>query len=234
MLEATLTAAAAASADAARYEARRMAMEQLDQPTTGEQIAARALAIWAEGITEPSRQGIGGNPERIWGFEANPDAMGWGWLEAYARNGQRAWCGAFAAAVYGARLDFAIRQKILPSCSRLYARWGSRRVALADIQPGDIVVVGDRRPDSKGRPTPQGNHITIALEVRDGLVYTVEGNAKGRLPDGSIGEGVIKRTRPLPASAGGPGISGDECPVSGRPQSMEVMFAYRPHPTDFV
>jgi hypothetical protein len=83
----------------------------------------------------------------------------------------------------------------------------------------------------------QGTHITMVYRVslKEGLVYTVEGNARGLLPDSTVGEGVIKRTRPLPKRVDGPGLNKHaKCPLSGLPQSAEVMHVYRFLPADFV
>lgn len=227
MLEAAATAAAAASVDAARYVARSEGLDRLDLPV-GDRVVQTALAIWAERIEEPSANDERGR-EHIDSFIRGATGLGWSWEPQYIRNGQFAWCGAFAAECYGRNgLNASIRRKSLPSCYRLKRDLANLRIALSSIQPGDIVVVGGEGGKS------WGDHITIAVEVHGGLIYTVEGNARGLLPDGSEGEGVIKRTRPLPKTAGGPGISNAECPVSGRPQSMEVMHVYRPRPADFI
>ena len=144
----------------------------------------------------------------------------------YTRNGQFQWCGAFAAFCWGAQgLDAKVRGLRFPSTYKLgstEAKHGPPlpRVALDDLQPGDVLVVG-RGPAAGGKVW--GDHITLVMHVLDGLAYTVEGNARGKLGDGTVGEGVVCRTRPLvalPASA--------RCPVSGLTQSMHAMMAYRP------
>ena len=97
-----------------------------------------------------------------------------------------------------------------------------RHIPLDEIEPGDIVVVGTGRKKV-------GDHITIADQNVGGLIYTYEGNAWGLGPGepAETYEGVITRTRPLPKSAGGPGVGGDRCPVSGGRQTKEAMHAYR-------
>jgi len=118
-----------------------------------------------------------------------------------------------------------VRRRHMASCYRLWkagktiegvAEDGAIPVRAVDadaIRPGDIVVVGN----GKKR---WGDHICLVERVQGGLVYTIEGNARGVGPDGDTFEGVVKRTRP-------PQKSRARCPVSGLRQAYEVMWAYR-------
>lgn len=135
-----------------------------------------------------------------------------------------AWCGAFAAAaVHGAGAgvdDEGRRQMVSPE--RLFASHRARKIKLSEIKGGDVVTMGDRKTRR------HGSHIAVVVAVRlDGLVETIEGNAVGLLGDGSIGEGVIRRTRPLPSGAGGGPRETEACSISGRPQNARLIDAYR-------
>jgi hypothetical protein len=66
-----------------------------------------------------------------------------------------------------------------------------------------------------------GSHVCIVMHTLGDLIYTVEGNARGKLGDGTVGAGVIMRTRPHFQTRG-------RCPVSGLPQSQWAHAAYRP------
>ena len=103
-------------------------------------------------------------------------------------------------------------EKVLPSCYRLkkWARENDRFVDVEDMRPGDIVLV-DSTGDGKA------NHITLCWadagasnpqpfdmlpesaykSDQDKHYTTLEGNAKGLLPDGRKVEGYVARTRPL-------------------------------------
>ena len=155
-------------------------------------VLKNAESEWLDDITEP---GLGGNSDRITYYIKNKNALGWTWEDDYTRNGQFAWCGAFAAAVYGPKVRFNIRQKIFPSCYRLYDNWfeTSRHQDKQEIMAGDLVVVYT----SDEQKPHYGNHITIARTSpdKDGDFHTTEGNAKGVGPDQQWREGVIKRTR---------------------------------------
>ena len=145
----------------------------------------RALAEWSSMVEEPDR--------RIDTYIRSMDGIGWNWEKEYTRNGQFAWCGAFAAFCYRA-VKFKTRQKIFPSCYRLYSNWSqtSRKIEPRDMLPGDIVVVY-----SSARAT-WGDHITLCrVAPMDAKFETLEGNAHGTLGDGSHGEGVIARERSL-------------------------------------
>lgn len=169
------------------------------------------------------RRGVRDPDPRIDEYIRGSAGLGWTTADAtfksivpYTRNGQFEWCGAFAAFAWGSvGLDARVRHKRLASCYRL-SRWG-RGIALAELRPGDIAVVS-------GVDAPAwGSHVVLVERVRgDGLIDTVEGNATGRLGDGSIGEGVVRRTRPVVPTAAG------RCPATGLPSRAVVRFAYRP------
>tara|TARA_S200002703_G_scaffold23177_2_gene19967 strand:+ start:1882 stop:2535 length:654 start_codon:yes stop_codon:yes gene_type:complete len=145
----------------------------------------RALAEWSSTIEDPD--------QRINTYIRSMEGIGWTWEKEYVKNGQFAWCGAFAAFCYRA-VKFKTRQKIFPSCYRLYSNWSqtSRKIEPRDMLPGDIVVVY-----SSARAT-WGDHITLCrVAPIDGRFETLEGNAHGTLGDGSHGEGVIARERSL-------------------------------------
>ena len=145
----------------------------------------RALAEWSSMVEEPD--------QRINAYIRSMEGIGWTWEKEYTRNGQFAWCGAFVAFCYKA-VSFKTRQKVFPSCYRMYSNWSqtSRRIEPRDMLPGDIVVVY-----SSARAT-WGDHITLCrVAPIDGKFETLEGNAHGTLGDGSHGEGVIARERSL-------------------------------------
>lgn len=194
--------------------------------TTDESVIARQLEVvetarkeWKTPVLEPP----GANWERIGSLYIRGDlGLDWSWVK-YERNGDLAWCGAFAAYCYGtAGLRHEIRYRHMASCSRLcaWSKDNERRIdwrGTGDIRAGDIVIVG--KPSYKRT----GQHITICerFDPAAGLVYTIEGNAHGRLPSGAWKEGVITRERPLPGDA----LSDDV---------MRVMHVIRPLPEDFV
>lgn len=146
---------------------------------------------WNRNVTEP---GEGGDSSRISYYINSKNCLGWSNVE-YEKNGDFAWCGAFAAAVYGVQVLYNIRYKIFSSCYRFYDNWKntSRYQQKENILPGDIVIVftsDDRKPF-------WGNHITIARTSPDqnGDFHTTEGNAHGVNPEQKWVEGVVKRTR---------------------------------------
>jgi len=143
----------------------------------------RAEGEWARVVKEPDA--------RIDDYIRSRDGIGWSWEKPYVRNGQFAWCGAFASFCFTA-VKFPIRQKIFPSCYRLYKNWSntSRHIPIENMMAGDIVVV------FSSKRSVQGDHITIATSsIENGEFTTVEGNAHGTLGDGLYGEGVVKNTR---------------------------------------
>lgn len=147
----------------------------------------RAKAEWNRNVIDPS--------ERINAYIKSTDGLGWSWEKDYVKNGQFAWCGAFASYCY-TKVNSNTRKKIFPSCYRMYKNWGktSRRVSVDQIQVGDIVIV------YTSKRSVQGDHITLcsdASTLKDGYISTIEGNARGELGNGEYGEGVIKRERQL-------------------------------------
>lgn len=155
------------------------------------QVIDRAESEWNMNVTEP---GLGGDSSRINLYIKSTDGLGWTWEDNYTKNGQFAWCGAFAAWCY-TKANFKIRQKVFPSCYRLWNNWGGTARKVEEIAIGDIVVVYT----SSDKSPSYGNHITLALSVpdEDGNFDTIEGNAKGEGPDGDWREGVIKRQRSI-------------------------------------
>ena len=132
---------------------------------------------------------------RINTYIKSKEGIGWSWEADYERNGQFAWCGAFAAYCYTS-VSFPIRHKIFPSCYRMYKAWAqsSRRVEPAKVSPGDIVIV------YTSKRSLQGDHITLCVDastIDQGYITTIEGNAHGELGNGERGEGVITRQRTL-------------------------------------
>ena len=147
----------------------------------------RAQAEWNRNVIDPS--------ERINAYIKSTDGLGWSWEKDYIKNGQFAWCGAFASYCY-TKVNSNTRKKIFPSCYRMYKNWSktSRRVSADQIQVGDIVIV------YTSKRSVQGDHITLcsdASTLKDGYISTIEGNARGELGSGEYGEGVIKRERQL-------------------------------------
>jgi hypothetical protein len=213
--------------DQIRRTKRSLAMRDLDELTPQpmaiergkvervECIIERSLELWNENIIEPHKSGkpVNSASDIDW-LIRDPDCANWHWLEPYRHNGQTAWCGfAQAYAFRAAGLKAHIVEKVLPSCYRL-KKWADenwRFVSVDEMQPGDIVLV-DSTGDGKA------NHITLCwadAESVDPPEYikaygaggsddydtpgyiTLEGNAKGLLPDGRIVEGYVARTRPL-------------------------------------
>jgi hypothetical protein len=157
----------------------------------------RAQAEWERNVTEPN---YGGDWQRINTYIKSSEGIGWSWEADYTKNGQFSWCGAFAAFAYGRSVLPSIRQKIFPSCYRMWSSWGktSRCRDGEQPQPGDIVTVFT----SDDHSPVQGNHIVLVVSSPDdlGLFDTLEGNAHGEGPEGRI-EGVIKRQRSMDSVA---------------------------------
>ena len=146
----------------------------------------RVEAEWQRVVKEPD--------SRIDDYIRSRDGIGWTWEKPYTRNGQFAWCGAFAAFCWSS-VRFSIRQKIFPSCYRLYSRWlnTARHIEADQMLPGDIVVV------FTSKRSVQGDHITLCLTAPDcdGNFETIEGNAHGTAGDGERAEGVVKNVRSI-------------------------------------
>ena len=92
----------------------------------------------------------------------------------YERNGDFAWCGAFAAYCWSS-LKLDIRKRTFPSTYRLWRDWQSRRIPTAGMRPGDIVVVGiPPRLKQTGRRSPMDT-ISSSVDSRE-----PEGSPHGR------------------------------------------------------
>lgn len=158
----------------------------------------RAEAEWQLNVTEPEYDG---DWQRINTYIKSSEGLGWSWEADYTKNGQFSWCGAFAAFAYGRSVLPSIRQKIFPSCYRLWSSWGKTSRCRDGEQPqiGDIVTVFT----SDAQSPVQGNHIVLVTSAPDdmGLFNTIEGNAHGEGPDGDMIEGVIKRQRSMDSVA---------------------------------
>lgn len=133
--------------------------------------------------------------DRINAYIRSAEGLGWNWVEPYTKNGEFAWCGAFASFCY-TKVNSNIRKKIFPSCYRLYSNWAktSRKISIADVQAGDIVVI------YTAKRSVQGDHITLCVDAstkKDGYIKTIEGNAKGELGNNEFGEGVVRQEREL-------------------------------------
>lgn len=156
-----------------------------------EQALKRAEAEWERNVTEPE---YGGDAQRITTYIKGSEGLHWSWEDDYTRNGQFSWCGAFAAFCYGLSVLPSVRQKIFPSCYRMWSNWGSTSRCRDGEQPlpGDIVTVYTSADHSPA----YGNHIVLVASSPndEGDFDTLEGNAHGNGPNGRI-EGVIKRTR---------------------------------------
>jgi hypothetical protein len=157
-------------------------------------VIHQALSDWLAAVRDPARGDPSPDAERcravILGYIVL--GLGWSWVKSYAGDGAFAYCGAFAARCWlagGLRPEVA--RKSFASTYRLH-RWGAenplRLVRFPKIQSGDVVTVGDG---------DYGSHIGLALawDLSQSALVTVEGNAYGRLPDGSWGEGVVMRVR---------------------------------------
>jgi hypothetical protein len=169
-----------------------VAFNQYTTPHTNEQAREaidRAHKEWELVVKDPS------SGQRIDTYIKSSQGLKWSWEPDYERNGQFAWCGAFASFCYTA-VKQPIRYKIFPSCYRMYKAWSntSRRIDPMKVQPGDIVVI------YTSKRSIQGDHITLCVDtsnINEGYINTIEGNAKGTLGDETYGEGVIKQERKL-------------------------------------
>jgi hypothetical protein len=158
-------------------------------------VLAAARAEWELGVQEPPSETF----HRIADYIKGQTGLCWTWEHDYAKDGQFAWCGAFAAFCYGkAGLKLEIRRRHMASCYRLdrWSRAHNRQYKASAARPGDILVVG---PQSAPK---YGAHITIVRDIVQNLdgyteFVTYEGNAKGAGISGQIYEGVITRRRPI-------------------------------------
>lgn len=209
-----LQSGADGQADLIRHLRREVASMALDLPAgegrmgegalTSEVQAAAAVALeraqaeFERDVTEP---GLGGDWQRIDLYIRGDEGLQWSWEEPYTRNGQFAWCGAFAAQCWASLLP-QIRKKTFPSTYRLWRDWQARRVPVEGMQPGDIVVVfNDSASAADRQAKPYGQHITICKELAGDAYVTYEGNARAYGPNGDYREGVGSRERALSSIA---------------------------------
>lgn len=193
--------------------------------TVAERVLAAAANEWRRVVREPSpriddyirsAQGLGWPSAEV-GVDARPNIP-------YSKNGQFEWCGAFAAFAYGAAgLRPEVRRKHLASTYRLY-RWarGSGRWLPPNPEaftPGDIAVIGPEG-DADGAHVTLVERVIPASHGSGASIATIEGNARGRLGDGSVGEGVIRADRSFPYR----GIA---------QRTYRVIFGVRPLREDF-
>ena len=152
-------------------------------------VISRAQSEWSKNVTEPE---LDGDSQRINLYIKSREGAGWSWEDDYTKNGQLAWCGFFAAWCY-TKARFNIRQKVFPSCYRMFNAWGGTTRKVGEILPSDIVIVYT----SQDKTPHYGNHITLALSSpnQEGNFETIEGNAKGYGPNEDYREGVSKRIR---------------------------------------
>jgi hypothetical protein len=145
---------------------------------------------WLKVVQEPR----GENWDLIDSYIRGPKGLVWKWEDRYDQNGEFAWCGAFVARALGEiGLRKSIRLKSMASTVRIvnWARGTDRYLDdPRDVEPGDIVIVGDKRKKA-------GNHITLAIRRDGDNVLTYEGNARGKGPNGGRYEGVIRHNRPF-------------------------------------
>lgn len=161
-------------------------------------VLAEMVILWASDISEPI---AGCVQPAITDFIMGDLGLGWNSCEVgpdarpgapYTENGMFEYCGAFAARALHRIVGPQARRRDLASTYRIERAFKPRRdrVVLAAVRPGDLVMVGGQRGR---RPT----HIALTLACAGAHIYTIEGNAVGRGPDGSKREGVVFRTRPV-------------------------------------
>lgn len=154
-----------------------------------------ALDVWKSHVFDPAKSdktpaGEACREDILNMIQNKVEGLGWHWIKVYSGDGAFAWCGAFAAHCWQ-KVRPEIREKCFASTLRLWdfgAENTGRRVKSTDLQPGDIVTVGDGA---------KGSHIVIFLNWdKNKTIFTcIEGNGHGRFPDGSWGEGVVMGIR---------------------------------------
>lgn len=163
----------------------------------------RAEGEWELDVTEPGLGGAHG-VDRINVYISGSDGLQWpdanmkkDGANPYEKNGDFAWCGAFAAYCW-ATLKPSIRKSTFPSTYRLWRDWQSRRIPASNMRAGDIVVVWNDSATAEDREKkPYGQHITICRQPGADSYTTWEGNARATGPDGRYREGVGTREREL-------------------------------------
>jgi len=178
-------------------------------------LVAAAIDVWSRYIVDEVSKTPNEEITQIF------DACGWGrWLRSeegggcpsgYTRPPDPDWCGlfvGFCGLLVGQYVDGPtclsitinpeLARKVLPSTYRLASpsHWKAAGVEKplsvrgVDALPGDVVTVGSAKP--------QGTHILLVEAVRDDGTYSsIEGNARGILPGGERGRGVVRRERKL-------------------------------------
>lgn len=186
---------------------------------------------WRDAITEMIRSDLG---------------LGWSWEGRYVGDGDFEWCGAFAArcwSVGGVKLSE--RKTYFASTYRLRA-WASYSQANEVVKnprpssgPIRLIVGLDENSDSVKLPdgsspragdillvggvnTGPGKHVTLveSFDAPRRVFNTIEGNARGRGPDGRTRQGVVRASRPL-------GL-----PSGASPTTYHARWLIRPASTD--
>lgn len=151
----------------------------------------KAWAAWLSHVFDPEKGDHSPEGERCRAAILamfQEQGLGWEkWIKKYEGNGYAKWCGAFVAWCYRDVEDLeGFRYSVAASTWRLMdgAKKGLvKLVHVADVQPEDVVCVGSG---------DYGSHIVLAVawdQARSQLVV-LQGNGKGRFPDGTWGEGV--------------------------------------------
>jgi len=187
---------------------------RITQQQLGCALVSAADAEWRKGVRDfdPDQNAT---PDLIQKYF---DETGWHWFLGNYSNGTyteqwrdkdwQSWCGLFASYcglqvgnwLYDDRcvdiqLEENVVQDTLPSTHKLSdrSRWNTPPTYPGNLEliPGDVITVGDYNGGA-------GSHIALVCDRPAGKkVETIEGNAYGQFPDGSRGEGVVRRTRGL-------------------------------------
>lgn len=204
-----------------------------DLATAGRTALEAAFGLWHNLVIEPRKPGqepqSAAMIDQMIRYETG---LGWSWAPPFDEGSDYEWCGAFAAWCWAhAGLALDLRRLYWSSTSRLaaYARGvehfgtaneravmtrypAAGRISIAlderstpkaltvEPQAGDILLVG--YPGSR-----MGTHVTLveSFDAAKRVFHTVEGNARGRWPDGKARpntQGVVRQTRPLGLARG--------------------------------
>lgn len=189
----------------------------------GEQVVARAKAVWLEGIVDPpsASSAYAKSRARIDGFIRGADGLHWTWEDPYIKDGDFKWCGAFASHAWAvAGVKGSLRKRFFSSTYRLdrYGQYKSIDESPAESAPAtgkrkylqlneksgvsDVLAFGPRPGDILlvgGTTSAYGAHITVIERFvpEKACFVTLEGNASGNAPNGGWVEGVIRRERPI-------------------------------------
>lgn len=195
-----------------------------------EAVLRMAEAEWRSGVAEPGTPGMPNGVTIIDRYIRGALGLGWSTCDIvnwkpgvpYTRNGQFAWCGAFAAFCYGsAGLKAELRSKHFSGTPRLYkwAKGTPRFIAAAgDMHRGDIVVVGPGGDIDGAHITVYRGSCRTDAVGRVVSFDTFEGNAHGVGPTGLRYEGVVANTRKVNSTTA---------------SDYRFAFAVRPLPEDF-